>query len=545
MNIIITGKPGSGKTHLIKNIILRGGEYLTSTTGSAALNLNAKTLHSFLKFTGSSSILSQVNEYLKLHHPKIRTKTIIIDEASMLDRYDFLALKNLYPYTNFILVGDWEQMGPVNGTPIKEEDVDKVFIINEQHRAIDPKLVEFLNNIREANIPEVEKVIKAHTSKCFTKVNISYTNHRKNIVNAILHNKLFVGDTLIFKSHYTEKVENKLIHHNIYDITDKSPFINNCYYEVLELGEVITIRNIITGKSQFIYDKLIPFFFVTDCMTVHNLQGATLDEDVTIILDDLLKSKDFSRLLYVACSRVKKLSQLHFLQTVEAPLTGASRVTKMDKLNFSFDTFQVVKQSELLLQLDACIFNILPAQTNQVLPYWNIYIQANKVTPGQLSTRKLGAILNVSNKTISVKRKAGMSDQEIVDYFNLLHKTNISLSSFVTSSTIGASQAPIVPVVCKNSENNDTKAYIEEQEKQISDTDAKKEFKKVWSKVKIELRMKAETDNYDALYAEMEANGLKLFMEKTFQDSSTRWMIDECLTADDWLKHYEEDLNWK
>lgn len=195
-NIFITGKAGSGKTMLLKELVRISGSCIVSApTGVAALNAGGVTLHSLLRLPISpykpmfmrGQCVSMLQSY-SLPIEKIEiikaTKVLIIDEISMV-RADLLDavndalcyyMENKEPFGGIrvIMVGDLFQLPPV----IKEEDWGAVkkyyktpyffsaqilkytklssFNLDKVFRQRDAGLVDLLNDIRYGkNSPEI------------------------------------------------------------------------------------------------------------------------------------------------------------------------------------------------------------------------------------------------------------------------------------------------------------------------------------------------------------------------------------------------------
>ena len=150
--LIITGGPGTGKTTIIKSIVMMYKKLykkssndlmneitLLAPTGRAAKRMMeavlfpASTIHRFLKWNKDTNKFG-VNEY-----NKINTKLVIIDEASMIDTYllDSL-LKGLYYDTKIILVGDYNQLPSVGSGQILKDLIDSkkfnVVMLTELYR---------------------------------------------------------------------------------------------------------------------------------------------------------------------------------------------------------------------------------------------------------------------------------------------------------------------------------------------------------------------------------------------------------------------------
>jgi len=125
----ITGVAGTGKTFGVKQAIEADPTYglLTATTGIAAVNLGAVTLHSALGLQPESIEDDYASGKLQriLHRVALRTHRLVIDEMSMLggrEMLDFiyLAAKEANGYADvkeplgITLVGDLCQLPPIN-----------------------------------------------------------------------------------------------------------------------------------------------------------------------------------------------------------------------------------------------------------------------------------------------------------------------------------------------------------------------------------------------------------------------------------------------
>ena len=163
---IITGGPGTGKTTIIKSIVLMYQKLfkksnnemlkeitLLAPTGRAAkrimetVNFPASTIHRFLKWNKETNKF-KVNEYNKAD-----TKLVIIDEASMIDTYLLDSLfKGLYYDTKIILVGDYNQLPSVGSGQILKDLIESekfnVIKLNELYRQKEnSNIITFADNI--------------------------------------------------------------------------------------------------------------------------------------------------------------------------------------------------------------------------------------------------------------------------------------------------------------------------------------------------------------------------------------------------------------
>ena len=132
-SIFLTGDAGTGKSFLINEIVEKNPRLtaVTAMTGSAALLINGSTLHSFLGIGLAKEpvekLVQTVRRYPGVRERIIDTKTLIIDEASMMsdglfEKVDaFLRLLRRCPNKPFgglqvILVGDPFQLCPIEGS---------------------------------------------------------------------------------------------------------------------------------------------------------------------------------------------------------------------------------------------------------------------------------------------------------------------------------------------------------------------------------------------------------------------------------------------
>lgn len=137
-NILIHGKPGVGKSVLIRALQETGSKNytLSAPTGLAALNIGGKTLHSLFGIGVSDGVFApDFNNFTQspnvLNHVMHRVNHLIIDEISMVraDMLDYLdrALQHIkgsdLPFGGIqvICVGDFFQLPPVTKTEDKKQ----------------------------------------------------------------------------------------------------------------------------------------------------------------------------------------------------------------------------------------------------------------------------------------------------------------------------------------------------------------------------------------------------------------------------------------
>lgn len=173
-SVLITGSAGTGKTKCLTEIIAGlnpSTTYITAATGTAALPLNATTLHSFAGIgLGEDKIEDLLKRVYKNKNALERWKqveTLIIDEISMiqgelLDKLNHIAQsikRNNLPFGNIqlVLVGDFLQLPPVSkDKKVKfcfesecwSSCINEVIELTETYRQNDPIFIEALQEIR-------------------------------------------------------------------------------------------------------------------------------------------------------------------------------------------------------------------------------------------------------------------------------------------------------------------------------------------------------------------------------------------------------------
>lgn len=140
-NYLIQGKPGVGKSVLIKFLTELGIKRytLTAPTGLAALNIEGRTIHSIFRLPISDGIIApDFNNFPKddrvINNIKYNIKHLIIDEVSMVraDVFDYIdrlmqfSKGNNLPFggAQVIVIGDFYQLPPV----VKREEVPQLRI---------------------------------------------------------------------------------------------------------------------------------------------------------------------------------------------------------------------------------------------------------------------------------------------------------------------------------------------------------------------------------------------------------------------------------
>jgi len=358
--IIINGSAGTGKSTLIKEILkkyntAKRGYHVRagSTTWVSASIFNGKSFWNRLRLQpliedqpSSKSIFNA--------KPKPKSKMpIIIDEASMLSQEYLNELERIFPNAPILLFGDWNQMHPVEGTPI---DITKypTITLGVNHRSKDTRLLALLDDILNNRWGKVNQIIeqkKADERKgimaCFTNRAVKQWNREIKWVN---------GELVIFsKTKYMDE-EDVLLPYNIkrekeglppkskIPVTCSNKELQNNYMFRIKDRKNFILENEITEELTTLSPEDRRFFDAASSLTIHRLQGQTIKDQVTVNLADMKlfcwDPDQYKRLLYVACSRATSLDNLHFYGTLNIP----SRAPIYNISASTLDSFEVINQ---------------------------------------------------------------------------------------------------------------------------------------------------------------------------------------------------------
>lgn len=238
-NILIHGKPGVGKSVLIKALTEDGRKSytLSAPTGLAALNIGGRTLHSIFRLPVSHGILDHTFNNFPIDDRVInfiryQIKHLIIDEVSMVraDMFDYIDRLMRHakqqpdkPFggAQVIVIGDFYQLPPVvvrDEVPqLRNAGFSSPFIFSSRvfqgsfkvltldevlRQKGDPEFIDILNSARTGAVfPKQMKVLNEHVGlPDDIRIKLTATNKQADEINARELAKI-PGEVTTFQAH--------------------------------------------------------------------------------------------------------------------------------------------------------------------------------------------------------------------------------------------------------------------------------------------------------------------------------------------------------
>jgi len=357
-NVRIFGEAGSGKSFLVETIRekFEGDLAITATTGLAALNIEGKTIHSWLK-TGLSSCVKDVSRRA-MRDDLPKADLLLIDEISFVDGAYFDMIyerlrQGMDEFPQIVLIGDPGQLPPVKlRYPLEESSGYKKMNFTDIHlkenfRQSDPQFKHHLQKMRDM------KTFSSLDKYYFNQRLIDRSDAREDTVFLFATNKevdnlnntrleLLEGKgksyspRIIKNKRLSEKMLKSMLIDNPLKLKEGAQVLitSNCQDQGLVNGDkgiVIKLKSdsiildifrtgetIELSRKSFLirgdFNQVVASYEVFPlklgwAMSVHKSQGLTLDHvtfDPSNVFDP--------RLIYVACSRVRRIEDLNLLE---------------------------------------------------------------------------------------------------------------------------------------------------------------------------------------------------------------------------------------
>ena len=338
----LTGMAGTGKSYtLSKKIIplLKDKKWvLTATTHKAShnelfekLGLDGKTIDSFLRLPISAPPKDPFFSMCK------DLDYLMIDESSMIRKsifYNLCCIKRLYPKLAIILIGDHQQLDPVeNGGVVYKKMTHKTnmakFITDYNSLHLTKNMrsstegIEMFNLYRDIiagknfnkNQTFKDMVYKqdGNISNVLTrsKTHLCWTNDTRNMINKC-YRKLAIKNkhNLVIRDEESKRIKTiwekmKVIAYPLMkDKKKEAEYYNNQEFIVKKLHSTperyITLECSLTGNELIITKDQLNDFDYGYCITIHKSQGSSIGEKYYLWEVNYMPNKE---LIYVGISR--------------------------------------------------------------------------------------------------------------------------------------------------------------------------------------------------------------------------------------------------
>eukprot|EP00960_Hanusia_phi_P062732 765249-Hanusia_phi.AAC.1 len=330
--ILITGGPGNGKTYVANKLAeLLPKNVRIAPTNKAARLINGKTIHRFLA----------LNDEMQISPAHLKTikntiDYIIVDEISMVTKNLWArlsVLKSALPHLTFILIGDKDQLSPVEPDEINTQDNyfnhpavlglvnGNMTTLTKTYR-FSHELKSLLNDVNDGKVFDTTPFITQGYPN--TRYNLCFFNATRKAVNKHWNENEKPADFIFIpedpEDDYTQDM---YIYENLPVIARKTidkgeVCVNNETFSVTCFDEdhihLYTIRNDEPHYIEIERSKFSSTFALNYCCTIHKSQGETIKDKITIYDWDSPKLQMFEslyikRLKYTGLSRIE-LKQL-------------------------------------------------------------------------------------------------------------------------------------------------------------------------------------------------------------------------------------------
>lgn len=344
---------------------------LTATTNKAKANklfienkIEARTIHSFLKIGMGLKEKSKGEKFPMCSG----LDYLLIDECSMLNKSIMLHLRTikiLYPQISIILIGDYQQLPPVEKHSTKEFTLYEMEKTNLMKWLVDFNTIKLTENMRSSaegvkmfslyngllkgyynmtkEQKETLKDMKVKDKKWRPKhikgVNLCWRRATRDCINCLVVNKMIPleqkGTNRLVCETYINADNKTILQKKLYDIwvwdgTEKivkckltadasgENYYNNQDFYVSGIeGDTIKLTDEITDEEVEIdREQLYKHFDYGYAITIHRAQGSTIDKEYSINDWDDMCGKEENALKYVAVSRTDSSSNVKIVPSI-------------------------------------------------------------------------------------------------------------------------------------------------------------------------------------------------------------------------------------
>jgi hypothetical protein len=326
---LITGRAGTGKSHLIKDLKKKFPRLcLMAPTNVAAKNIGGRTIHKTFHLPNNIYPDNIPNRFKN-------RRTNVIDEVSMVGWNLFQQIVDYSgDKSNYVLLGDFGQFSPVRDEPIlpfleNNPDITKLELTQNFRQKNDLELLQILDDLRESGRPtdSVMQFVKSRTIKSRTDIvlpkEIVYLSTLNTDVNA--YNEQFniydIG-TLVRGHNNRNRIKNN-------EMGVVTGFSDGLLSIRLFHGGEILSKSLEIPENARTIDVSPDDVTIAEGMTLHKSQG----KDFPNVLINLNQIWRFPAGLYVAMSRVRRGENIFFIdwENKSSKFTTFSKNTKWNR----------------------------------------------------------------------------------------------------------------------------------------------------------------------------------------------------------------------
>ena len=315
---LLCGRAGTGKSFKIKELCKQLKSYVVlASTNKAARLVGGQTVHKYFNVDENGGYRPQ-----QAIRAAQNVDYIVIDEVGMLSSmlYQLLYFIKIHTSVKFILVGDYEQLGPVERT---RNDYFNSLVLKE---LVDSNMIHLTQNMRSDGImwdlyDKVGVLKPSDFGNQLTRRNLCFTNAKRMEINDFWMNEdkkkkkkmkrinansddPNSQDVALMKGTPVMAMKNCLskgfVNSDTFTCTDVSP---------LTLQNDQTKQLILLDDHDFINN-----FYVNYCCTVHKMQGETFNTAFTIHEWERMRK----RMRYTAISRATNKNLINIVENKES-----------------------------------------------------------------------------------------------------------------------------------------------------------------------------------------------------------------------------------
>jgi len=298
---LYSGAGGTGKTHTaileqtVSNIIYSTVSHKLVNSKINDYDIKGCTLQ---KLTNTNCF----SDIVKGPYPAV----IIVDEISMISKFFYDKIINMYPYSKIIFCGDLKyQLQCIEGESITINMFNNIREFDVNYRCKCPELKKILDINREAitnnkNLKSIYKlIIKEYKDRIITPEEL------KNIYS--------INDYILAPRRTCGKCKKNWCDHSFKISNNHTQYYTDMFRGKFSEEKYLLLSNTSNGNNGEIVISDTPpntKSEIRHCFTIHQIQGETISDKIFIHL----KSQFDLNMIYTAISRAQYLDQIYFIR---------------------------------------------------------------------------------------------------------------------------------------------------------------------------------------------------------------------------------------